>query len=153
MIPPTLPGMPKRARLKQPALAGFTAPMRTDPTVQHRDGVFVIHIPGVRLVNATNEHTHWRVRSKRAKAQRGLASMVLRSICATPPPPPLTITITRHAPSNGLDSDSLPPSGKHLRDGIADFLGVDDGSASLTWLYCQERGPWGVTIQIEARAA
>jgi hypothetical protein len=50
---------------------------------------------------------------------------------------------TRVAPGNGLDSDNLPVSMKHVRDGIADAMGVDDRDERVTWEYAQERGKPG----------
>ena len=52
---------------------------------------------------------------------------------------PAVITITRVAP-RALDSDNLAISAKSVRDGIADWLGVDDGDKRLTWRYEQRRG-------------
>jgi hypothetical protein len=65
-------------------------------------------------------------------------------------PVPCTITITRLGPRK-LDDDNLASSAKHVRDGIADKLGVDDGDDRLTWRYSQEKSStYGVRIKIEA---
>lgn len=59
-------------------------------------------------------------------------------------PIPRTVTLTRIAPSAGLDSDALPASLKSVRDAIALALGVDDGPRGpITWLYAQARGRAG----------
>lgn len=106
-------------------------------------------LPGMRLVNPTNEHTHWRIRHKRSQEQRHKARVVAQAAGVHLEPLPLVITITRVGPGK-LDSDSLPPSGKHVRDGIADAIGVDDGDdTKVTWLYAQERAKtWGVRVEI-----
>ena len=50
-----------------------------------------------------------------------------------------TILLTRIAPRR-LDSDNLQSALKHVRDAVATWLGIDDGSDRLTWEYSQERG-------------
>lgn len=54
--------------------------------------------------------------------------------------------MTRVAPSNGLDCDSLPASCKGIRDQIAQWLGVDDRDKRVRWVYEQRRGAWGVEV-------
>lgn len=108
----------------------------------------------LQLVNGTNAREHWSKRSERAKRQRSIARMATLSakgiMLVVESGRPWIITITRLAPSRGLDSDSLPPSAKHVRDGIADALCIDDGDESqATWLYRQERAPeFGVRVEI-----
>lgn len=94
----------------------------------------------IRVVSEANAHEHWRVRSKRAKGQRGLIKLLLRAKLATPPAAPLVVRLTRIAPRD-LDSDNLAGAFKHVRDGVADWLGVDDRSPQIDWRYGQERGP------------
>lgn len=111
-----------------------------------------VPIPGLRLVSEANAHTHWRVRQKRAKAQRNLVTLVLRRT-VTPVmmlASPLEVTITRIAPSRGLDSDNLQGSAKHVRDAIAEILGVDDRDERVRWTVEQARGPWGVRVAVRA---
>lgn len=67
----------------------------------------------------------------------------------TRPQLPCIIQITRIAP-RALDSDNMVASAKSVRDGVADWLGVDDGSPLIDWRYAQERGKpktYGVRIQ------
>ncbi len=113
-----------------------------------------VPIHGLRLVSEANAHQHWRVRSARAKAQRTAVTLVLRGTVAAQMMhvAPLVVTITRVAPSSGLDSDNLVGSGKHVRDAIAGVLGIDDRSPLVTWVVAQERGDWGLRIRIEARS-
>lgn len=67
----------------------------------------------------------------------------------------LMITLTRIAPSSGLDDDALPASAKSVRDGIADALGMkSDRHPRVTWRYEQRRGKakeYGVEVKIERR--
>ena len=107
----------------------------------------------IRTVSEANAHEHWRLRQRRAKAQRSIAGVVvlatLRGAGEHRVTPPCTVRLTRIAPSSGLDSDNLAGSQKHVRDGIADALGIDDRDPRVTWFYDQERGPWGVRVRIE----
>jgi hypothetical protein len=60
---------------------------------------------------------------------------------------PLIVTLTRVAPSNGLDDDNLAGALKGVRDAVAEWLGVDDRDrATVRYEYEQRRGPWGVEI-------
>lgn len=93
----------------------------------------------IRINSEANGRDHWRVKAKRTKAQRSLAALLMALHQPSAPVPPLTITLTRIAPRD-LDSDNLASGFKAVRDGVADWLGVDDGDKRLTWLYGQRRG-------------
>ena len=101
----------------------------------------------LRLSNGLNAREHYFVRAKRVKSERRAVAWMLKG---TPPAAPLIVTMTRIAPSAGLDSDNLISSCKALRDQIAEWLGVDDKHPSVKYVCNQRRGPWAVGIQIEA---
>jgi hypothetical protein len=66
--------------------------------------------------------------------------------------PPITITITRRG-GRRMDDDGLTASAKHVRDGISDWLGIDDGDPRLTWVVRQDKAPRGqhwVDIEVTA---
>lgn len=114
-----------------------------------------VPIPGLRTESEANDHAHWRERQKRAKHTRGTVLVVLGANVSRRaiPSGPLDVTLTRFAPSSGLDDDNLRPSLKHVRDGVADFLGLkSDRDPRVAWHYAQERGEWAVRITIAARA-
>lgn len=114
-----------------------------------------VPIHGMRLVSEANAHTHWRIRSARAKSQRNTVALVLRGTVVRQmmQVAPLVVIITRIAPSRGLDDDNLVGSAKHVRDQVAHELGIDDRDKRVVWVVGQERGDWGVRIRIEPRAA
>ena len=89
----------------------------------------------VRLESTANKREHWRTRHTRAKTHRNSA------FYSTPHNinPPCIVTITRVAPGRPLDDDNLAISAKSVRDGIADRLGIDDGSDQVKWNYAQEK--------------
>ena len=105
-------------------------------------------IPGLRLVNETNAREHWAVRSNRAKEQRDTARLSVHGSTHIPAGRKYEIHICRVGPRK-LDSDNLAASAKHVRDGIADALGVNDGDESRAiWHYAQAPGKHGVYITI-----
>lgn len=63
---------------------------------------------------------------------------------------PCTVQLTRVSPGRPLDAhDNLQGALKVLVDELARLLGVDDADPRLTWLQpLQERGPWGVWVEI-----
>jgi hypothetical protein len=117
---------------------------------------FTVTIQGLRVVSEANSHTHWRVRQKRARAQRELvrAALCLRGLLAYTTLPGLRVTFTRIIGKHGqrFDSDNLEGSFKHVRDEVAALVGRDDGDPWWRWVVSrnQERGPeYGVRIAFE----
>ena len=107
----------------------------------------------IRLVSEQNQREHWSVKAKRTKAQKQAVGFLLRPCLAGDVgrgSQPLLVTITRIAPRR-LDDDNATGSAKHVRDAVAELLGVDDGSDAVTWRVEQEKGPYGCRIRIEAR--
>lgn len=124
-------------------------------------GTVVTFNTGIKLVSVANLREHWATRAARNKRQRELAHRRaqielcrLREWAHAPDiSKPMTITITRIAPRK-LDSDNLASSAKAVRDGIADALGIDDGSDLVTWLYAQSKGfphEYGCQVRIEQK--
>ena len=66
-----------------------------------------------------------------------MAALVLRA--HEVPGLPLEVELVRVAPRR-LDSDNLTSSLKAVRDGVADWLGVDDGDERVLWRYRQRKG-------------
>lgn len=111
----------------------------------------VIVLP-IKAVNWANERAHWTRRARVTRQQRHAAHFKLKTAAAKPPAPPVVITLTRYG-RRPMDTDGLSSSLKAVRDGVADWLGIDDGDARLTWRYHQlvdARGPYQVSIQIQA---
>lgn len=105
----------------------------------------------IRLENLANKREHWSARAKRAKEQRYVGARLF--LGKLRPPLPLVITITRLS-SGRMDSDNLAISAKHIRDGIADWLGIDDGHLGLEWRYQQEKCPRGrFAVRAEIKSA
>lgn len=109
----------------------------------------MILINGMRLGRGLNDREHHMQRSRRVKAERSQVAWVLAARNVDRPEPPLLVTLTRIAPSAGLDKgDNLNGSLKAVRDQVAAWLGVDDKLDHVVeYAYAQERGPWGVKIE------
>ena len=102
------------------------------------------------LKSAANLREHWAVRSKRVRAEREAAHVVVRAAGGRGIKLPAKVTITRIAPRE-LDDDNLQAAAKGIRDGVADGLGLaGDRHPGLTWIYKQEKGkPSAVRIEVE----
>ncbi len=97
------------------------------------------------------------IRGRQRKAQRHAAWAKTLSVVGLTPSFPVTVTVCRVAPSNGLDPhDGLGASCKGVIDGIADGLGLkNDRDSRVTWVLEQRRsakGVYAVEVRIEVRA-
>lgn len=102
----------------------------------------------LKISSTANQRLSWRQKAKVTQSHRQRAKNALVAI-ATPPSPPLSIVLTRIGPKT-LDSDNLAYAFKAVRDGVADWLGVDDGSDQLDWQYCQRTGGAGnYSVEVE----
>ena len=109
-----------------------------------------IRVP-IKIVSVANLRLHWAVKAKLAKSHRSKAFSALASVAA-PPAPPCTLVLTRIAP-RALDGDNLQSAFKAVRDGVADWLGVDDGHKDLDWQYNQRKDrPKIYAVEIEVIA-
>jgi hypothetical protein len=108
----------------------------------------------VRIDSGLNMRVHWRVRANTNASHRAAAYFALRQHgVATPELMPCTVTITRVAPRE-LDDDNMVGGSKSLRDGVADWLGIDDRDKRVKWLYAQRRGkPKEYAAEVEVAAA
>jgi hypothetical protein len=94
----------------------------------------------VRIESEANRREHWSKAAARKKLHRQTARLALQHIRDRPPAgAAIVVTMRRIAPRN-LDSDNLASGFKAVRDGIADWLGIDDGSPRITWLVEQGKG-------------
>ena len=90
----------------------------------------------MRVYSEANRREHWRYKARRAKRQKAVVSWYLLSL-REQPHVPATVLCVKLGPSR-LDDDNLAGAFKHVRDSVATWLGVDDGSELVTWHYAQE---------------
>lgn len=86
----------------------------------------------------------WRQRAAVAKRQRAKA---MQACPEWPGGPLLVVRLTRVSPGT-LDEDAVPAALKHVRDGVAARLRVDDASPLVEWEYHQAKGQAEVVVQI-----
>ncbi len=107
----------------------------------------MILLPGFKTGRGLNDREHWRVRHARVKSEKDTVAWRLVEFNDRKPALPCVCTLTRFAPSNGLDDDNLAGSLKGVRDAVAAWLGVDDRDRKrVRYQYEQQRAPWGVGI-------
>jgi len=92
-------------------------------------------------------------RQRERTRQRNIVRSVVR--CSGPYVLPVVVTVTRVAPSRGLDPhDGLGAALKGIIDGVADGLGLsDDRDSRVAWRLEQRRGQYAVEVRIESAAA
>jgi hypothetical protein len=105
----------------------------------------------MRTQSESNMREHWRSRARRTATHREAARLCVQSVLNVLPPwnelrqaiqnrrKHIMLRLTRIAPRT-LDPGNLEVSFKACQDGIADALGIDDGSRRLTWCYAQRQG-------------
>lgn len=108
-----------------------------------------VRVP-IKTINGLNERAHWSVKAKRAKAERHAVGWALS--CTDSPALPCLVLITREGMNRRLmDGDGLQSAAKHVRDAVADWLGVDDSDRRITWAYDQTPNtPYAVRIRVKA---
>ena len=93
----------------------------------------------LRIISEANQRGYWSKSAGRKALHRKTARMLMHSHSPRLGDGNVTIALTRIAPRS-LDGDNLQSGFKAARDGVADWLGMNDGHPSLTWIYAQRRG-------------
>ena len=106
----------------------------------------------LRLASEANARGSWHAGAARARLARAQVNAALRRAEPGPLPLPVVVRITRVGPRR-LDDDNLARSAKALRDGVADWLGCDDGDPRVSWHYAQAVArEYRVVVTVERRA-
>lgn len=96
------------------------------------------------LPSLANTRKHWRALLKVKASQKAVGMLLARHAFGPFSTKgfgagwtfPIEVTLTRVGVRK-LDSDNLASAFKHVRDGIAEYVGVDDGDERWTWNYAQ----------------
>lgn len=105
----------------------------------------------LRLASEANARGSWHAGAARARLARAQIHTALRRAEPGPLPLPVTVRITRVGPRR-LDDDNLARACKALRDGVADWLEVDDGDPRISWHYAQAVAQhYRVVVTVERR--
>lgn len=119
-----------------------------------------VEIP-LRIVSVANLREHWAAKHRRTSSHRSGAALAVRAALRRWAVGSAVagwncVTLARIIGPRGrtLDDDNLRSAFKAVRDGVADALGINDGSREWRWEYREERGKqWAVKIRIEALEA
>lgn len=105
----------------------------------------------LRLGRGLNDRLHWAKRASKVKQERLTVAWALKLAKAQPPALPAVVTIIRASPSKiPMDLDNLAGACKGVRDQLAEWIGVDDGDARVTWKYDQRVSKqWEVAVIID----
>lgn len=100
-----------------------------------------------------NLREHWAARARRTKAHRAATILALRSSRAELPKAEgqlIVVTLVRYG--RRLDDDNLRGALKAVRDGVAEWAGIDDGSPRWRWEYGQDNaGKLGERVEVWIR--
>lgn len=108
----------------------------------------------IKTKNGLNQRQHWRTVSKRAieiKSATAIALSAQAGVRGHHVRRPCVVVMTRSS-TGVLDDDGLASSLKHVRDAVAEWLGVDDGDTGAVRFKCEQgtgkRGVHGVQIEV-----
>ena len=102
-----------------------------------------VHFP-IRADVTLNSRAHWSHKARKAREHKDIVGWMLKN--RAPPTPPFVIRLIRVGPRR-MDQDNFVTSLKAVQDGVAAWIGIDDGK--LTWEYEQLSGPYGVIMEID----
>ncbi len=103
---------------------------------------------GIQLIGSQNAREHPMVRARRVKTERRAAKLQCLAYMVKPKSWPVLVKLTRVGPRK-LDSDNLQGACKAVRDGVSDWLDVDDGDETkVRWEYAQERGDYSLRVEL-----
>ena len=109
--------------------------------------MITVSIEGLRAQNEQNgSHRHWAVVAAARKKVKDRVRLQLRAT-SVEVPCLVYVKLTRTGPRR-MDDDGLRASLKSVRDAVAGYLRIDDGSSLIAWEYAQASGEYGVEIQI-----
>jgi hypothetical protein len=105
----------------------------------------------VTLGRGQNMREHYRARANRVKEEREATAKALKAaplagevrwgfMANRPTTGGARVTLMRPIARIPLDTDNLSGAFKGVRDEVASFLGVDDRSDRIHWVYTQEKG-------------
>lgn len=132
-------------RAEREQAAELAKPVHADASV-----LLALELP-IRTFSEANMHEHHFAKHKKTGDQRPVVAMAVRAHAlrrGVKVKPPCTVRLTRLAPNALDEGDNLAMSLKHVRDGVADFLKVNDRDPRVRWV-CEQRAQRGYGVVIE----
>lgn len=96
----------------------------------------------VQLISKANAREHRRVRDQRIIKERDATVSALwleNAMCHVKHDEGARVTLLRPYHETPLDDDNIRAAFKAVRDAVAEFLGVDDGSSQMHFIYQQTK--------------
>lgn len=111
------------------------------------------HVGTIRMALRTgtglNDREHWATKMRRVKSEHQFTAWAIAASKLGRPHAPIAVLLTRVSPATRrTDDDNLRGGLKSVRDSVAAWIGIDDGDSRIEWRYAQERGDWGVRIDL-----
>lgn len=142
----------RKAALKEKERAMFASKAKTQSAVEDKP-LFSLELP-FHTVNEANTHKGWRAKHAARGDLRPSTTMAVRAYASRvrfKPPLPCVVRLTRLAEKTLDHGEGVVSAMKSVRDGVADWAGVDDGNTLITYVYAQEiRKAFGVRIEFFA---
>lgn len=137
--------LPVRRHSDSRCAAAAPAPVNTMPYAVINE----IHrsIP-LRTGRGQNNRENWRAAANRARKEKSATLLAMGGHRRLQPGEVAVVTLTRVSPGK-LDDDNLVGSLKYVRDAVALWLGVDDGSRRVKFTYADRlEAPASVDVDI-----
>ncbi len=138
-LPPLTPAKPPRAARGTGRVGAGKAQHCADLRERSAaDVALTVEVTTPNPLNRSGRSRHfWAVDADRKRVEEATA-VGLHGL--VPPRLPAAVTLTRVSPATLDAHDGLPAALKHVVDGLAEWLGCDDGDTSaVTWTYAQRR--------------
>lgn len=101
-----------------------------------------------KIISEANSRGHWRAAMKRSHAQK--QAVAIATAYKDRPALPCIVTLIRHGWQK-QDDDNLNRTFKAIRDALAAWIGVDDGSDEIEWRYHDCYAKPAVWVKIQPR--
>jgi hypothetical protein len=102
----------------------------------------------LRTRSTLNQREHWATRHRRTRDERALTLAMLRIQLGPLQRAPVGVRLVRIAP-RALDDDNLRGALKAIRDGVQDYVGVDDRYLRVDYDQVRGRpGEYGVRVEL-----
>jgi hypothetical protein len=95
----------------------------------------VLVVPKVHMLSESNTRGYWTKHFKRHQAQRSEFNLIVSALVKGVDYP-VRVDLTYHSVGRMMDQGNIGAAFKHIQDGIADAIGVDDGDRKFwDWHY------------------
>lgn len=109
------------------------------------------HVP-VRTGRGQNDRETWRARARRVSKEKSATILAMGAPVRLRPGQVAIVELTRVSRGE-LDDDNCVSALKAIRDGVACWLGVDDGSRRVRFTYGQRKQSTNIGVDVRVTVA